>query len=296
MQAILWMQQWASPVLDVLAQGITILGEDTVALLFVAIFLWCVDKHFGYRLGCVLLLSGLLNGVLKNVFRVPRPWERNVPGYKPPLRVSTATGYSLPSGYTQTITTLCGMLMGRFRKRVFYVLGALLIILVGASRIYCRVHTLEDVITGFAFGLLALLAFPWVTDKLMRPDKPLMSLWLCVPAVLSMAIFHEGNVWKVAAMVCAMAVDFYLDARFIHFAVLKSEKHRVLGLLLGLGVAIALKEGLKLVLPEGIAADAFRYLLIGLWVGAGAPLAFGKLFKNNTINEDIKNEERDELA
>ena len=92
MEAILWMQNFANPVLDVLAQAITILGEDLVAVSVCAVFLWCVDQRYGYRLGFVLVAGAALNGVLKNIFRIPRPWQRDFPGYEPPLRQSTATG------------------------------------------------------------------------------------------------------------------------------------------------------------------------------------------------------------
>lgn len=74
---------------------------------------------------------------------------------------------SFPSGHavmaTVTYGILCYFLLGRARSRfvrgLVATLGVLLILLIGLSRIYLRVHYLTDVVAGFCLGTALLMAF-----------------------------------------------------------------------------------------------------------------------------------------
>ena len=41
-----------NPVLDILFQGVTLFGEETLFILFGLLFFWCIDKREGYFLLC----------------------------------------------------------------------------------------------------------------------------------------------------------------------------------------------------------------------------------------------------
>ena len=60
-------QSIATPFLDVLFEAITILGEQTVVILALAIAYWMYDKKFGEELAFTLLLSGLVNNLIKGI-------------------------------------------------------------------------------------------------------------------------------------------------------------------------------------------------------------------------------------
>lgn len=102
--------------------------------------------------------SMLLNFLLKNLFLRPRP-HFNDP-------ILTLTSYSFPSGHTMMATvfygTLCALAVSRardWRCRALAIFGAaILISLVGFSRIYLGAHFLSDVLAAIAEGL-AWLAF-----------------------------------------------------------------------------------------------------------------------------------------
>jgi undecaprenyl-diphosphatase len=103
----------------------------------------------------------LLNVVLKHLFLRPRP------EWKDPLL--TLTTYSFPSGHTMVATVFYGSLCAfvfssvrDWRWRVLaVVVSALMISLVGFSRIYLGVHYLSDVLAAIAEGL-AWLAFSFL--------------------------------------------------------------------------------------------------------------------------------------
>lgn len=99
-----------------------------------------------------------LNFLLKNLFLRQRPHFNDA--------ILTLTSYSFPSGHTMMATvfygTLCALAASRtrdWRCRALAIFGAaILISLVGFSRIYLGAHFLSDVLAAIAEGL-AWLAF-----------------------------------------------------------------------------------------------------------------------------------------
>jgi membrane protein DedA with SNARE-associated domain/membrane-associated phospholipid phosphatase len=96
--------------------------------------------------------SAVLNQVLKGVFARPRPH------FAHPLLVETS--YSFPSGHAMESFVVYGMLayfavlaLRTWESRVGVVFGAaLLVVLIGFSRMYLGVHYLSDVLAGYAAG------------------------------------------------------------------------------------------------------------------------------------------------
>lgn len=95
--------------------------------------------------------SWLLNSFLKNFFQRPRPgghW------------LTAAAGYSFPSGHAMISTAVYGLFIYFILTRIHstglrLVLAsglALLIVLIGFSRVYLGVHYPSDVLAGFAAG------------------------------------------------------------------------------------------------------------------------------------------------
>lgn len=100
----------------------------------------------------------MLNLVLKNIVERPRPI-----GY----RLIDETGYSFPSGHSMISTAFYGLIIYLIWKNVrntklkyiSCILLALLILLIGISRIYLGVHYASDVIGGFTISIAYLIIF-----------------------------------------------------------------------------------------------------------------------------------------
>ena len=96
--------------------------------------------------------SAVLNQLLKGLFARPRPY------FEHPLLIETS--YSFPSGHAMGSFVLYGMLayfavlaLKTWRARTAVVFGAaLLVLLIGLSRMYLGVHYFSDVVAGFAAG------------------------------------------------------------------------------------------------------------------------------------------------
>lgn len=160
---LLWMNSHSSPSVDGLALQITSVGNGaaviTIALVMCA-FLW-VLKH---RLAVILVVVGvlgadLLNRVLKATFERPRPelFVLETP-FDRPVSASFPSGHAMAAVVVYVLLAyLIGRLGGRgWFKVVLNSLATILILAIGASRMYLGVHYPSDVIAGY------LLGFAWI--------------------------------------------------------------------------------------------------------------------------------------
>jgi membrane-associated phospholipid phosphatase len=112
--------------------------------------------------------SAVLNHLLKVLFARPRPH------FEHPLLVETS--YSFPSGHAMESFVVYGMLayfavlaLRSWESRVAAVFGAaLLVVLIGFSRMYLGVHYLSDVLAGYAAGGVWLSALITGTETIRR--------------------------------------------------------------------------------------------------------------------------------
>ncbi|MCX6006714.1 MAG: phosphatase PAP2 family protein [Chloroflexi bacterium] len=150
---IIAIQQVHGPVLDNIFRAITFAGEEQFYLVLLPLILWCFDYGFGAVLAILFMISNGVNVTLKDLFQQPRPFDLN-----PGLKLSEATGYGLPSGHAQMSITVWGALAGRLQKKWFWVVAAVIVLLISFSRIYLGVHFPTDVFGGLIIGgiLLAL--------------------------------------------------------------------------------------------------------------------------------------------
>lgn len=160
--ALRWFAQHRNAVLDQVALEVTTLGTGAVLILVVlvaSVFLWQTQHKWSVYVLMLGAAGGIgLNTALKGFFHRARPtvveWGTTV---------HTA---SFPSGHAMEslITYGCvAYLVGRLGptprlRRTTWTMATLLILAIGASRLYLGVHYPSDVIAGFIAGL-AWLAF-----------------------------------------------------------------------------------------------------------------------------------------
>ncbi len=157
-----WVAVHRTDGLDRLALEITALGNyATVAVLVlsVSVFLWLTHHRLSVGLLLVALVGGgFLNTLLKDVFGRPRPTVVE--------QVTQVSSLSFPSGHSMTAFiayAAVAYLGGRLEPTAVlrwttWGLASLLILAIGASRIYLGVHYPSDVLGGYLAGL-AWLAF-----------------------------------------------------------------------------------------------------------------------------------------
>ena len=143
----------------------TYLGELNSAIIMMALVYWSVSKDLGTYLMMGWSGNRLVNGALKVTFCAYRPWIRDASIIPYGDSITTATGYSFPSGHTMNGATVFGG--GALRKEqpvILRVVLGVLVALIAFSRIFLGVHTPQDVLVGAGAGLLVM----WLTGLLMR--------------------------------------------------------------------------------------------------------------------------------
>ncbi|MBO7700597.1 MAG: phosphatase PAP2 family protein [Eubacteriaceae bacterium] len=278
-----------------------LVGEEVFIMVMMLVIYWCLNKDMAYRIGFAYFFSGLGVQTMKVIFRIPRPWVKD-PSF-PPVEsaLPSATGYSFPSGHTQTAAALFGSLMFNTSKLGYRLLCLFLILLVGFSRMYMGVHTPQDVIVALVFSL----AVAWITDKVIdsrgKKDDILMAgVLIAVAAVCTGYVYYLyssglvedaylNDICKMTGAAVAFAVSMYVETKYINFSVKCARPWmQPVKLILGAGVLMGLKSGLKVVLGESAPASAVRYFIMIIWAMLIYPLIIASIQKKGNKDETDK--------
>jgi membrane-associated phospholipid phosphatase len=146
--------QGSAPWLEAPSRVFSFLGTEKFYLFLLPFLYWCVDVRLGLRVGVILIVSDCLNLFLKLVFHQPRPYwvSDKVQVIQPEV------SYGLPSGHAQHAVTVWGT-VAAWGKGWLRWLMAVLIFLIGFSRIALAVHYPTDVLAGWLIGGAILWAF-----------------------------------------------------------------------------------------------------------------------------------------
>lgn len=291
-----FVQRFSSPFLDIFFQGVTIIAEQFIMMFVVGYFYWCSERTYNSKFMLTVMSGFSVNALFKNIFRVERPFDKY--GDKiSTLREFTATGYSYPSGHTQTATTVFG-LIGFKLKKFFPIIAFVLIFLIGLSRVYLGVHTVYDVLGGLAFGAVwGFFGFK-LYDFLVKKNNPLWFLIYAIPSVFAIIFVNindVGDTFSMTGSSIGAIIGIIIENQFIKFNPINKPKQQVIKMVLGLGVALVLQYGLKALFllffkEETIVwyvLDFIRYFICTFWITAGIPFISKKyLEKDLVVNEN----------
>jgi len=281
-----------SPALDTVVGLITRLGEETVGVVFLCLILWCISKKVAYGIGIAFFLSSLTVQGMKVIFRIERPWVID-PTFTPVEgAIEYATGYSFPSGHTQTAASLYWAIGAQVRNKPVKAICFIIPILVAFSRMYLGVHTLLDVVVSLLISfLLVLLTVKALTsdDASKKRDFAIslaMVLFSFAVIVVSVTLYANGTIEAhyvrdclIAGGACiGFAVGMFIERVFIKFSVKsKNIAIHIIKFIIGIAGVIAIQEGLKLI-STSLAFDMFRYFMMLMWVTAFYPLIIKRFF------------------
>lgn len=285
-----WVQSFRNDFLDFFFLFITEFGDETVFLLLAAVLYWTIDKKFAYRLIMFFLYGAVLNGALKFLTNSPRPHVAF------PDRIELvgegSGGTSLPSGHAQN-STILGLTLNEKSRQTGRWLRPFLItmvILVMLSRIYLGEHYLTDVIFGFAVAYtFYTLMTRFLTQYRMPAYVQFLPLFILIPTAI---ISNDKNVFVATGSLLGLLIGFPLEEKWIGFQTKTTLRFTIAKLIIGLGVALGLRFGLKALFELGLYSQAFetnpnltdqlldlsRYFLLTLWMTLGAPAIFKRWF------------------
>lgn len=294
MTFLYWLENLRVPGLNEIMLAITQLGEETAFLVLGLVFFWCVDKRRGYYIMSVGFLGIMINQFLKLWFRIPRPWIKDPNFTILEQARDAASGYSFPSGHTQTAAGTFGAIAATASKNWARMICVALAILVGFSRMYIGVHTPMDVgVSVLIAAILVLVLRPLIMEGNPRTMKLLLSgMLLLAMGLLLFVEFYPfppdvdahnltsgvKNAYTMLGSIAGVAVVYAVDEKKLHFSEKASPVGQLVKVILGLAVVLAVKEGLRtpleLLFSGHMAARAVRYFLIVITAGVLWPMTF----------------------
>lgn len=249
MQFLYFLEKLRVPGLNEFMLAITTLGEETAFLVIGLIVFWCVSKRLGYYVMGVGFAGNIASQAMKIACRVPRPWVLDENFTILEQAREAASGYSFPSGHTQSAVGTFGAIARATRKKWLAAVCIVLAALVGISRMYIGVHTPADVLVGAAISVLfVLVLYPLMMGKEDRTYPVLLAL-LAVSVVYLVVLeavtfpadtdpdnLHSAikNAYTFVGCMLGLAVVYPMEKRFINFDVKAPWLGQVLKAVLGL--------------------------------------------------------------
>ncbi|MEM7029249.1 MAG: phosphatase PAP2 family protein [Chloroflexota bacterium] len=180
-----WMQTLFGPASRPFFEIITNLGSVPGLILIIGLAFWLKGTALGLRLLFITMLMGVVVEGLKVIIAQPRPYFFNEAVQ--PWRDSR--GFGMPSGHAMGAMSLWGTLALNLR-RYWFAIAAILIVLIGLSRIYFGVHSLPQVSIGWAMGVVLV----WGLYRLEAPvvrwlRKQTLAIHLGLVVVVAVALF-----------------------------------------------------------------------------------------------------------
>ena len=292
MDLLYWLEGIRMPILNELMLAVTTLGEETAFLVLAMIFFWCADKKRGYLLMSVGFLGTMADQFMKLWFRIPRPWVLDPDFTILEAAREAAAGYSFPSGHTTSAVATFGAIGVTSKNQKTRWICAILAVLVGLSRMYIGVHTPADVLVGALTSVVLLLVLyrPVMNGNHMYDVlKVMMVLAIGLLAFVMLYPFPEDvdahnlesglkNAFTMVGSVGGVGFVYLMEKEYVNFDTRAVWWAQILKAVLGFGLVLAVKEGLRAPL-EALFGDPYsarmvRYFLIVLVAGLLWPMSF----------------------
>lgn len=298
------------PWLETTLRFFSLIGTSDFFILFLPILYWCVDAGLGIRVAFILLFSNSLNEILKLALHGPRPYWIN----SQVKALAAESSFGAPSGHAEIAVGVWGIVAARIRRRWAWIAFAVVVFLIGLSRVYLAVHFPADVILGWLLGGLTLWAFlalwkpvsQWVQNRsfleqgLLAAGTSLLMILLDGLLTLALRGYVLPTDWMTNAARAGqplpdpLSMESILTASGAFFGLALGLAwlqprggyqpsgpvwKRGLCFAVGLLGSLILYLGLRYVIPSSstLVGSVFRfarYAAIGAWVSAGAPFAF----------------------
>lgn len=284
-----------NPVFDAFFSLITHLGSESALIVIALLAYWCFDKKNAYYLFLVGFVGTTVNQFLKLTFHIDRPWVLD-PTLSPlESALPDASGFSFPSGHTQSSVGLFGALARLFSRRWMRISCIAVCLLVPFSRMYLGVHTPMDVLVSLALALALVFLLKPLLDRAWGSRRAMLAILSAATllAALQLAFVslypfppsligeNTASAYKNACTLLGaqlgLIVIYLLDEYLLHFDTRAPLPAQILKVVLGGAIAFAIKAVLKAPLTAllGTGTESLvRYFLLVLFAGGLWPLSF----------------------
>ncbi len=308
MSFLYFLESLRHPACDFLFSLITLLGEETVFMAVGMLVFWCIDKYEGYYLLLTGFLGTIINQFLKMLCRIPRPWVKNPDFTIVESAREAATGYSFPSGHTQTSVGLFGGISRWNKNKILRIVAICICVLVPLSRMYLGVHTPIDVGVSIAVALLLIFGAYPIFKK--AEDSPkTMYIIIGVMTLLSVAyllfatlfpfpadtdadnlLSAQKNGYTLLGCILGLLLAYTVDIKYTKFPTSAVWWAQIIKVAVGIGLVVLVKEVLRTpidaIFGGHLIARAVRYFLMVVVGGVLWPMTF-KFFASIKSKKEV---------
>lgn len=248
---------------DGLAMLLTNLGSEQVYVALIVLTFVTFSAKAGRRIAIYFLIGVFLMELLKALFNEPRPFQLDPSVLRVPAAEATAGGPSFPSGHALSAMLFWALAASYVRNGLFTAVAAVVVLLVGVTRVYLGVHFPRDVLVGFALGLLFALLGRLI-DQLKWPFSRgvIIGLGLLLPLTLQLLLPTENSGLYLGAVAA-----FVIGVELVPHRTDGPLPGRALLGLLGLVLVFGALMGSSALIPDELRHSRLgsfaRYLLVG---------------------------------
>ena len=266
----------------------SLFGEEIFLILVVGFLYWWYDKKTGKNVGLYVLIGESLNSMIKNIFLRRRPYmdhesieiKRIVNPEGDPMNIS-AQGYSFPSGHSVGAVTAYGGMAKELKKKWVTVLGVVLPLLVGFSRVVVGAHYPTDVLCGWLIGLLSIVLVSFLRKKINNT----LAFYGILLLITIPGLFYcrSEDYFSSIGLLIGFMGGTLLEEKKVNFENTRSVLFGILRLIGGLAIFLGLNSLLKLPFSKEFLGDGstaallvrmLRYLIISFVEFGVYPMAF----------------------
>lgn len=293
MDLLYFIQNLRNPVFDTFFSLYTHIGSSLLVIGILCFTFWCIDKKLAYKICFTYFISGLLVQTLKITFRIQRPWILDSRLTPVASAVNDATGYSFPSGHTQSTTGLFSSIALHMKKKSISTVAGLIIFLLMFSRMYLGCHTLWDVLVSFGITLLCSIVASVFYDIVSGSQK--IRLWTAsILTLVSMGVLGYSyyvvlsglstaelamDAFKAGGAGLSFGLAWYAENQWIQYdpKTSRSIPIMILKFLFGMIGAAMILKGFALIPMDEILNHILTYAFAIGWIVAIYPLILKKL-------------------
>ena len=288
--SFLWMlSKIRTPLGEQIFQLITYLGQEMLPVVVICALYWCYNKKLATTIGFTYVTSGICIQGLKITFRIPRPWVLDSSFQPVESAVGAATGYSFPSGHTQSAVSLFAPLAFAAKRWYLKLLYIILFLSVGFSRMYLGVHTPKDVCTALILTLI-ISTIVWKGQHILENPKYTLPICIVIGALsvffafYAFYLYQSGIIerkyiedcFKMAGATIGFVIGWYLERTKLCFSIECSggKKQLCYRFVVGIVCTLILYLVPKLVFDSILIWKFLRYACVIFWIVYGYPYVF----------------------
>ncbi|MBK5200375.1 MAG: phosphatase PAP2 family protein [Spirochaetaceae bacterium] len=282
----------SNPILDSIANLASFFGEEAIIIIILGWILYGIDKKKGFAICGSILSATIAMGIIKAIVRAPRPFQvlTEIKG----KRLSTATGYSFPSGHASVSSSMYSSIAIAFKKKTLSIICATTIVLVAISRMYLGVHWPIDVFGGIIIGItssfiLYSVFYKISGDKTLKQKVSLRigSIFFVVSFILCILLSNNlidtvafSDLLKTIALAGGAYFGFFFESKYINYSVDGKTITKIARLIILVICSLLIIVGIKALFGVSYYyIGAFvRYNTVGIFLTYLFPLIFKKLF------------------